>query len=48
MIETYQKIVERMKAAGLGIKKHYLDNNEIHKSNITYEGIYIHLYDVLF
>ena len=26
MIETYQKIVERMKAAGLGIKKHYLDN----------------------
>ena len=26
MIETYQKIVDRMKEAGLGSKKHYLDN----------------------
>ena len=26
MIKNYQKIIERMKAAGLGIKKHYLDN----------------------
>ena len=26
MIKTYQTIIEGMKAAGLGIKKHYLDN----------------------
>ena len=26
MIKTYQKIFERMKVAGLGVEKHYLDN----------------------
>ncbi len=26
MIEAYQKIINRMKAAGLGLKTHQLDN----------------------
>ena len=26
MIEMYQRIIERMTASGLGLKKHYLDN----------------------
>ena len=26
MIKTYQKIFEKVKAAGLGVKKHYLDS----------------------
>ena len=44
MIRVYQKIINRMKAAGLGIKKHVLDNeclaamkSCIHGNGITYE-----------
>ena len=29
MIKTYQRIFERMKAVGLGAKKHYLDNEAL-------------------
>ena len=34
MIKNYQKIFERMKAAGLRVKKHYLDNADDYKAAV--------------
>ena len=36
IIKTYQKIIGRMKAVGLGIKNHYLDNKA--SEDFTFQG----------
>jgi hypothetical protein len=36
MIEAYQKIMNRMKAAGLGLKTHQLDNKASKRTSNTY------------
>jgi hypothetical protein len=41
MIEAYQKIINRMKAAGLGLKTHQLDNeaSKVYKQCICQNGM---------